>query len=386
MIIKAIVWDIGGVLLEDPMVEDFWKDKSESKELRELFGRGHLSKKEFIKKGSSLLGLSKDKFLNSYSKAYFSIKKIYAVFKLFEMTKGLNYIFSDTNPLHTEFVRKRYPEIFSLARKSFLSHEINKRKGDQEAYRRVISDLNLKPEEILLIDNKQEVLDSAKKEKIQTFLYRDPEELERELKSRKLLPMVNTIIFDFGGVISTWDPFTRVSENFEKKYKIKKERLYDLLKANDNEYLLGNISTKNFWEKTVKKEGISYDEFYNEISLFKLNPIMIKLIKNLKENYELVLLSDCYESIHNRMKEDITLNTLFKKEFYSDTLHLSKAIHGVKMFSLVLKQIKKKPEECIFIDDKIFHVNNASKTGIDSIYFKNVKQLKKDLIARNITF
>ena len=186
MKIEAILWDIGGVLLEDPLIKEFWENKEGSKELRDLFGIGKLSEKEFINKGSNLLKVSKKEFNRRYFKSYFSIKKISKVSYLFEKTKGKNYIFSDTNPLHTKFVKKTYPELF-LVKKTFLSHEIGKRKSDEEVYKNIISELNLKPEEILFIDNKKEYLDIAEKYGIRTILYENPEKLEQKMKKLNLL-------------------------------------------------------------------------------------------------------------------------------------------------------------------------------------------------------
>lgn len=60
--IKAVVWDIGGVLLEDPKVGEFWKGKKESKELRKKFGSGKISINDFIKKGSKILNISQKQF------------------------------------------------------------------------------------------------------------------------------------------------------------------------------------------------------------------------------------------------------------------------------------------------------------------------------------
>lgn len=187
MAIKAILWDIGGVLIEDPRAGEFWKNTAESKELRNLFGTGKLSKEKFIQEGAKILGTSEKLFQEEYAKSYFSIKKLVAVCLLLEKTKGKNYIFSDTNPLHTEFIKKTYPEIFKLVKKSFLSHEIKKRKDEESAYKEIISELNLRPEEILFIDNKQEILDFAIKTGIKTLRYENHGQLSKELKALKLI-------------------------------------------------------------------------------------------------------------------------------------------------------------------------------------------------------
>jgi FMN phosphatase YigB (HAD superfamily) len=43
-----------------------------------------------------------------------------------------------------------------------------------------------------------------------------------------------------------------------------------------------------------------------------------------------------------------------------------------------------KPEQIIFIDDKLVNVQAAQTIGIHAIHFKNARQLRKELIKRNI--
>ena len=74
--IKAVVWDIGGVLIDNPNIRNFWQKKKSSRKLRNEFGSGKLSKKEFIKRGAELLGMSQKKFLEGYKRAYLSMDLI----------------------------------------------------------------------------------------------------------------------------------------------------------------------------------------------------------------------------------------------------------------------------------------------------------------------
>ncbi|MDO8517413.1 MAG: hypothetical protein Q7S33_04805 [Nanoarchaeota archaeon] len=179
--IKAIVWDIGGVLVEDPKVDDFWKNKSDSKELRKEFGSGKLSATEFIKKGSKLLDVSEEKFLENYKKAYFSIKLIKNSFEIFKKSKIPNYILSDTNPLHTDFLEKNFPDLFSNCKKTFLSTYTGHRKSEPKTFKFIIEQLKLKPNEILFIDNKEEFTKEASRLGIQTIHYKDSENLKKEI-------------------------------------------------------------------------------------------------------------------------------------------------------------------------------------------------------------
>ena len=50
-----------------------------------------------------------------------------------------------------------------------------------------------------------------------------------------------------------------------------------------------------------------------------------------------------------------------------------------KIFNIVLKSIKKKPEECIFIDDKEEHIKSAESLGIKGIHFKGYSSFNEKL-------
>lgn len=179
--IKAIIFDIGGVLLKNPLIGEFWQNKSGSKELRDKFGVGKLPREEFIKKASGLLEIPKEDFLKRYGEAYFPIRKTEGVLEILKSLKIKSYLFSDTNPIHLEFIKNKYPEMFKLVDKRFMSSEIGNRKNEDKSYQYIIKTLKLKPEEILLIDDKQEVLDFAKKHGLKIILYKNPEMLRENL-------------------------------------------------------------------------------------------------------------------------------------------------------------------------------------------------------------
>ncbi|MDD3159724.1 MAG: hypothetical protein PHQ98_02035 [Candidatus ainarchaeum sp.] len=182
--IKAIVWDIGGVLLENPFIGEFWKNKEGSEELRHKFGSGKITKTEFINQASKMLGIPKKNFIEEYGKAYFPIKKINEVFKIFLSFEGKNYLFSDTNPIHLEFIKLKYPEIFKKSENIFMSSKIGYRKKDLESYDILINKIDLLPEEILFIDDSMEIINLAKKKGISTILYNNPKQLKKELKEK----------------------------------------------------------------------------------------------------------------------------------------------------------------------------------------------------------
>lgn len=184
--IKAILWDIGGVLLTDPAVHDFWKDTKESKELRTSFGEGKLSIEEFVNKGAHLLQVTPDYFKTEYQKIYCSVKEMSAS-NIIGSIKTPQYILSDTNPIHGTFIQKEYEPLLSKFVKTYMSYEIGMRKNSSKVFEYVAKDINIAPEHILFIDNKKELLEYAKKANFQTHLFENTNKLKNWLTKKNVL-------------------------------------------------------------------------------------------------------------------------------------------------------------------------------------------------------
>jgi len=182
MVIKAVVFDIGGVLLEDPKTDDFWRaKKKETKKLRGEFGSGFISKDEFVERGSKLLKISKNKFLEDYKKYYLFVKKIEPSFEIYKNLKTKKALFTNTNPIHLEYIKRTYLDLFQLADVVVASSEAHCRKSQDEFYKKMIEMVGFAPEEILFVDNKERNLNMAKELGIQTILYKSPAQLSKEL-------------------------------------------------------------------------------------------------------------------------------------------------------------------------------------------------------------
>ncbi len=179
--IKAVIWDIGGVLLEDPKINSFWKN-TDSKTLRHKFGCGEISINEFIKQGAKFLNINESDFLKKYKISYFSINIIKDGYNIFKKMKTNKYILSDTNPLHSKYIKENYPELFDLSKKVYLSNEIGFRKNSIEVFEYVIKDLGLNSNEVLFIDNKKEIVHLAKSIGINGIVYTNKNNLIYNLK------------------------------------------------------------------------------------------------------------------------------------------------------------------------------------------------------------
>jgi len=93
----------------------------------------------------------------------------------------------------------------------------------------------------------------------------------------------------------------------------------------------------------------------------------LDLLKYLNEKYQLGVISNCLVSRkYYEMKE-------FDLEKYFDTVTLSREINIDKpnpgIFLYALDQVKKKPGECAFIDNKVENLESAKKLGFGKLIF-----------------
>lgn len=176
--IKAIVFDIGGVLVENPKYGEFWENVGGSEELRKSLGMGEISVREFIKRGAKMKNTSEENFLKKYKESYWTGNLIRDVFEIYKKIKLKKYIFSDTNPIHLEYLQNNFKGIFDIADKSVT----DKRKSEDDSYNELIKKIGLSASEILFIDDKKKYLDKAKNFGIKTILFESAEQLIKDLK------------------------------------------------------------------------------------------------------------------------------------------------------------------------------------------------------------
>lgn len=184
--IKAVIWDVGGVMLFDDDIRLFWKDIPNSKPLRKEFRANKISVNEFINKGSKLFGITTQEFLKKYKETYFSVTLIPETFEIYKKMITPKYIFSNTNPIYAEFVLKTYPEIYALSKKNYLSHEMGVLKEGPEVFDSIIKEIGLLPSEILFIDDHQEKTEFAKIAGMNVIHYQNQTQLKKELKDLKV--------------------------------------------------------------------------------------------------------------------------------------------------------------------------------------------------------
>lgn len=195
---------------------------------------------------------------------------------------------------------------------------------------------------------------------------------------------IKAIIFDLGGVLLDLDR-DRCIRNFHS------------LGVNGIEKFLNDYLPAGFLLQ-LEKGKISPEEFRNEIRKFtpqKLTDEQIdeafcsflvdipsgrlQLLLDLRKRFKLYLLSNTNAIHMDYCKKNFfqwkghQLEDFFDKCFFSYELGLTKP--DPEIFKVVLQEAKLQPHECLFLDDGIINIEEASKLGIQTHLVKEGEDL-----------
>ena len=192
----------------------------------------------------------------------------------------------------------------------------------------------------------------------------------------------NSIIFDLGGVILNLDYNRTVNafkelgkENFDRLYaQSNQDKIFDLFET-------GSISATDFrkYMKAFLDDSIpesAIDNAWNAM-LLDLPTQRIDLLLKLKERYKIFLFSNTNEIHLNAFRKIIAdahgtenlLETVFHQTYYSHLLGLRKPT--AEAFQKILDNHQLIPEQTLFIDDSIQHIEGAQKLGIQTHHLVN---------------
>lgn len=149
----------------------------------------------------------------------------------------------------------------------------------------------------------------------------------------------------------------------------------------------GEITPQDFHTRVIQKleARIDYDTFfsiYNDV--FSLVPPVLQIMKRLKRNYRLVLLSNTDTMRYGFVKKKFPEILIF------DEYVLSFEVGFMKPHPQIYKEALKKAEfparECVFIDDREENIQAAEKLGINGIYMGPQTDLEAALKETGLSF
>ncbi|MBL7111018.1 MAG: HAD family phosphatase [Bacteroidales bacterium] len=201
------------------------------------------------------------------------------------------------------------------------------------------------------------------------------------------LKNIKNIILDLGGVILDLD-FESSIDQFKKLGITDIVDLYQIPEHYPffKQFEIGLISPGQLREEIRKATGnnISDDEINDAWNIISVGftKESIETVLKLNRQFRLFLLSNT-NAIHevyynNQLFEGHgikNLTEIFEKVYYSHDLHMRKP--DAEIFEFVLNDSKLIPEETLFVDDTLVHIETASSLGIKTYHLSPPQRIEE---------
>ena len=198
--------------------------------------------------------------------------------------------------------------------------------------------------------------------------------------------MIKLIIFDVGGVIDTFDE-SQYIRYISKKLGLNPREFALNLIPMLNKMDVGKMEMPMAKKMLAKKFKTTEQKLEWDSSFKKLNRVntdVVKLANKLSKRYKIAILTNVSKSRHDLKMKSYLHQVKYEALFTSCYLKMRKPDH--KIYEYVLKKMKTKPNEALFIDNLKVNTAGAAEVGIHTIQFKNYKSLVKRLKELRISW
>lgn len=188
---------------------------------------------------------------------------------------------------------------------------------------------------------------------------------------------IKNLIFDVGGVVIFIKKI-----NFallDRKFKLPAGTIERIIRACSRQAVINkNFNERIFFEKRFPRL-LSWKNYYRILlewfATERLNRWLIRWVERKRKTHRIILLTNYTAKLKWRLEKKFRIAHHFDSIFNSADIGIIKPNRGI--FRYLLKNIKAKAGECLFVDDKEINIKTAKKLGFKTILFKNNQQFKK---------
>jgi epoxide hydrolase-like predicted phosphatase len=193
--------------------------------------------------------------------------------------------------------------------------------------------------------------------------------------------MINTIFWDFAGVVLHTVKGTFNSLLAERLDVPLGEVEKVISSPMNDKWDIDEIDDKTFYTYLLQETGQPLEKMpileRFVVKDFYVDPEMLAYIKSLRDQYQMVLLTNFPCHIHTFFKTDWIIDGAFDDVIVSCDVKLIKPDPAI--YTLALERAGCQPEQAVFIDDRIVNVAAAQELGINGILFESREQTCNDL-------
>ncbi|MFK7922018.1 MAG: HAD family hydrolase [Bacteroidia bacterium] len=195
--------------------------------------------------------------------------------------------------------------------------------------------------------------------------------------------MIDTIIFDLGGVLIDWNPRYMYRKIFEDETKME-DFLASVTTHDWNELQDGGRSLSDATELLVSQQPEWEAEiraFYDRWEEMLGGPIFgtLELLDTLKRSgrYRMLALTNWSAETFPVALERYDFLGWFEGILVSGQENLKKP--DVKIYQLMIERYQLDPSKTLFIDDSERNIKGARRVGLNTIHFQSPMQLREKL-------
>jgi len=192
--------------------------------------------------------------------------------------------------------------------------------------------------------------------------------------------MIKTIIFDNNGVLTS-SCQDGALDKLVAYLEVPKEEFLPIWEREALDVDEGKITSEQFIRNVLKTLKSDKDfeicrKYY--WSSYEPKQDVRDFAKRLDEKFEIAFLTNFSDDFW-KFNEKWKLDEIFPKEkmFISAEMKMRKPHEDI--YYAVLEKLGRKPEEVIFVDDKLENIETAKKIGMQTIQFKTCEEAEKDL-------
>ncbi|RJR31722.1 MAG: HAD family phosphatase [Desulfobacteraceae bacterium] len=193
--------------------------------------------------------------------------------------------------------------------------------------------------------------------------------------------MIETVLFDFGGVLAR-EGFKEALEAIARRNGLEPSAFFetgrDLVYSTG--YVIGKVSETDFWEALRKATGVQEHEDQLRqavLERFILNPAMVETAEELKRRgLAIGILSDQTNWLDEL---DHRYQFLQRFDFVFNSFRLHKSKKDASLFREVAQTMGRVPEEILFVDDVLENAERAASQGLTAIHYKEFGQFREEL-------
>jgi 2-haloacid dehalogenase len=197
---------------------------------------------------------------------------------------------------------------------------------------------------------------------------------------------IDTVIFDFGGVLIDWNPrhlFKKVFSDEQEMELFLKEICTDDWNVEQDRGRLLKEGTALLVEQYPEKAELirMYYDRWPEM----LNGTIegtVDILKKLKHRYKIYGLTNWSAETFPIALERYDFFKLLDGIVVSGTEKLIKP--GLEIFNLLIDRYNIVPRASVFIDDNVNNITAAKMRNFNVIHFKNPRQLRSELLAMGV--